>query len=82
MRRESAGSKHIETYVMPVTNYIVMGLMGVWVLFWVLEIILKLKDGRFSKGCRHDDDDGFSLSFIRIGRPSPDNNGQEEEQDS
>ena len=58
---------------------IVMALMGVWALLWVLEIICKFKDSRTSKGCRHDDDGGFSLSFITIGRPSPKNKGQEQD---
>ena len=81
--RDCAGSRQApykkKEHTMSITNYIVMALMGLWVVFWVLEIILKIRDSRFSRGCRHDDDGGFTLPFIKIGEPPPDNNKEQEQ---
>jgi hypothetical protein len=52
---------------------IITGCMLVWLVFWVLEIALKIRDNRRSRGCRQDDDSGFGLSFITIrGKPQED----------
>ena len=46
---------------------IAIALMGIWVLLWLLEGALKIRDYYRSRGCHCDEDDGFCLSFIKLG---------------